>query len=64
MGTVTYERGDKVLWWSEHNHKDISKAVFVRYDKDFPKQDAILAFKIGKFVQTFRWPLRLMSKLD
>jgi len=63
----SYERGDKVIWWSPLDKSNRSKAVFLRYDKDFPKKDAILVINIGTkkrpFKQQFRWPLRLMKPL-
>jgi uncharacterized membrane protein len=61
-----YERGDKVMWWSDLD-PDWSPAVFLRYDRDFPKRDAILVINIGTkkrpFKHPFRWPLRLMKPL-
>ncbi len=66
MATVKYVKGDKVWWWSEQGGKaQRSKAVFLRYDKDFPDEDCILAFRVGpSTIQTFRWPLKLTEPLS
>lgn len=64
----TYERGDKVLWWSSLDKRDRSKALFLKYDEYYPEESyAILVINIGSkkrpFKQRFRWPLRLMKPL-
>lgn len=51
-------RGQKVLWWSPLDSRNISKAIFVKIDPLSPR-DAILAIKIGTYKHSFRWPLRL-----
>jgi len=60
-----YDKGDVVWWWSRQGGKSkASKAVFVKHDSKitgFPKQDCILAIRIGDFTQKFRWPLKLIS---
>ena len=70
-----YVKGDIVWYFSEQGGKGkASRAVFVQYDYDgYPNRDCILAIRLGKkvskktdkkkgaFVQTFRWPLRLVS---
>ncbi len=58
MTNRRYERGDVVWWWSDYSSKK-DKAIFVRYDRDFPDEDGIFLIKIHNFKQVFRWPLRL-----
>lgn len=59
---MKYHKGDKVVWWSYINPgapRDL--AIFVRYDTDYPKEDAILAMRIGLLTHKFRWPLKYMK---
>lgn len=65
---LTYERGDRVWWWSEQSGwKNRSKAIYVEDDASFPKRDVILAIKIGRkkkgMVQMFRWPRKFTKPM-
>lgn len=58
-----YERGEKVLWRSWVSG-EASGAVFVQHDEDFPKEDVILAIRIGSMTHAFRWPLEYVEDYD
>lgn len=59
------KRGDKVWWWSRFSDK--SKAVFLKYDPDFPARYCILAIGIGakgnRMTHTFRWPVGQVERV-
>ena len=67
---MTYERGDRVWWWSEQSGKSgRTKAVFLQYDHDRGKRkDCILVINIGPnrrpFKHRFRWPTKLTELIE